>query len=494
MGRSTQVSGRRRMIAVVAVITCLALATVAAATYRILNGIVLTPAIFDLVSTAVILGLAAFLVAPLRIGSATYPQSLVDIAIMLGLMMLPTSWLIVVTAASITAAKIIARQRPWQILFAAGKDVMTVVVATLVGVAIGMHMPFTPTAAALPGLAAMAAAMICFDELVTAPVAGLLGGRRARDGILVRLFTAVLRLGFAIGAGWLLRHNARIAIAVPMLALGLYLRYANQWELRADRLAWRRLSQIVDALGANDDVAVRRAAVVGATELFGCDEVDLLLHMPHGGVTLLRASGGAIAYEGPEAGAPPTTGTVVVADLDRRDPDEDIDVVTVRLPTTHGRRSQAATAATGTNRQVGGRASVATPPGTRITDASPVWASAEDVTTAWASSARGDITNGTTTNGGSPNGGTTNGTASNGTSSNGTASNGAKGSRRGGERSTSAAAAGVGSATATSPFGRPQGAVGRGVLGELRLRFRTAPQFGEREEYMLRALAAALGT
>ncbi|HKD98356.1 MAG TPA: EAL domain-containing protein, partial [Micromonosporaceae bacterium] len=197
----------------------------------------------------------------------------------------------------------------------------------------------------------------------------------------------------------------------------------------------------------------------------------------------------AIAYEGPEAGAPPTTGTVVVADLDRRDPDDDIDVVTVRLPGSRRHRSPAETAAAGVSRQASGRASVAAPPGARITGASPVWASAEDVTTAWASSASGGVTNGSRTNGGSPNAGTTNGTASNGT-----ASNGAKGSRRGGERSTSDAAAGVGSATATSPFGRPHGAVGRGVLGELRLRFRAAPQFGDREEYMLRALAAALGT
>jgi len=91
VARSIERTGRGRLIAVVTPTACLAAAAVGYTSWRIVEHIARTPSVFDLVSTTIIIGLAAFLVAPLRIGSAMYPQSLVDIAIMLGLMMLPSS-------------------------------------------------------------------------------------------------------------------------------------------------------------------------------------------------------------------------------------------------------------------------------------------------------------------------------------------------------------------------------------------------------------------
>lgn len=332
---STAANRRRRLFGVVVGTTIVAIGLVVMAIVRVSAGLVTAPTPFDLASTAVIIGLAAWLVAPLRIGSVTYPQSLVDIALMLGLMMLPTSWLLLATAASILIAKSGAGQSLQQIVFAAAKDVVVVGVSTTVGLVVGLKMPFTPTSAALPGLAAVAAAMICVEELLNTPFAVLTGDRRARDGIWVRLATATVRLGFAIAAGWLLRHNARIAIAVPMLALGLYLRYANRLEQRADQLAWQRLARIVDALGTGDESAVRRTAVLGATELFGCDEVDLVLRDPAGEASLMRSQAGAITYEGCPEEAPASEGTVVIADLER--PGQGgVDVVTVKLPHRRG--------------------------------------------------------------------------------------------------------------------------------------------------------------
>ena len=136
----------------------------------------------------------------------------------------------------------------------------------------------------------------------------------------IRIGGSILQLLTAIAAGYLLAFDRRIAVATPLVLAGLQLAYANRVRQRADRLAWQQLAKIADALSASDEDAVRRASVVGAAELFSCDDVDLELQLPGLDPLLLRGDSHGITYSGPPADAPQVRGMIVHAALESQEP------------------------------------------------------------------------------------------------------------------------------------------------------------------------------
>ena len=154
----------------------------------------------------------------------------------------------------------------------------------------------------IPALLVVAAAIIATDEALAIPVLALMTDQRVRDVFRRDWQSAsaarLVRLLVAIVAGYLLRFDQRMAIATPLLLVGLHLAYANHVQQRADQLAWQRLARIADALGGSHEYAVRRAAMLGAAELFSCDEVDLEINTMNGDASLMRGTPSAITYVG----------------------------------------------------------------------------------------------------------------------------------------------------------------------------------------------------
>jgi diguanylate cyclase (GGDEF)-like protein len=304
-------------------VACLALLLVAASIAAIATGDFKPGKAFDVGLVAVVVTIAGRIMLHVRIGSSRHTQSLTDTAIMLGLMILPWPWLVLSVASGVTVAKILARVTPKRVVFNASKDVITVGLATFAGWLLGLETPFHPTLHRIPALIVVAVVILVTDEALAIPVVALANRHRIRDVFVrnwhIRIGGSLVRLMMAISAGYFLRFDLHMAVATPLLVAGLHVAYANRVQQRADNLAWQRLARIADALGAADEYAVRRAAVLGAAELFSCDEVDLEIVVPGAGPRLLRGNATAITYAGPPEDAPQSRGMVVRAVLDSHD-------------------------------------------------------------------------------------------------------------------------------------------------------------------------------
>jgi diguanylate cyclase (GGDEF)-like protein len=281
----------------------------------------------DPLEVIAILGLGVFaswFMPQLRIGGSRHGQSLTDFTIIFGLTLLPGPWLILAIAVATVLGKKVARFSPSRIAFTTAKDVITVFVAASAGWLCELGSPFETTAGNFGRIVIVALIAIATDEAISVPAIALANGQRARDVLAAyapfRLVMAMIRMGCGIAAGYLVNPDPRMALALPVLAIALHLAYANRLQQRVDRLAWARLSQLVDAVSTGDPQTVRLAAVHGTAELFACAEVDLVLRTRSKTDVMLRGNARVITYVGPAASAPERSGVVVVAPLGPTDP------------------------------------------------------------------------------------------------------------------------------------------------------------------------------
>jgi diguanylate cyclase (GGDEF)-like protein len=134
-----------------------------------------------------------------------------------------------------------------------------------------------------------------------------------------RIGTAMLRISIAIAVGYLLRFDARLAIATPLAALGLHFYYANRLQQRADRRAWQQLAKIADEIGSVDEPAVHEAAVRGAAAMFSCDEVELDVRLPGTEPRLIRGNTNGVTYDGSPSEIEAFRGVTLRAPMDTQD-------------------------------------------------------------------------------------------------------------------------------------------------------------------------------
>jgi diguanylate cyclase (GGDEF)-like protein len=267
---------------------------------------------------------ASWFMPRLRIGGSRHSQSLTDSTIIFGLIFLPGPWVILAIAAATAVGKSLARFATGRVVFNTAKDVMTVFVAAVAGWLCDLGSPFHTTAATLGRIVIVALIAIATDEAISVPAIALTSGQRARDVWAtyapLRLAVAMIRMGGGIAAGYLLNSQPRIAIALPVLVIALHLAYANRLQQRVDRLAWSRLSQLVDAVSTGDPHTVRLSAVHGTAELFACADVELVLRTRANTDVMLRGDARAITYVGPAASAPDRAGVMIVAPLGSTEP------------------------------------------------------------------------------------------------------------------------------------------------------------------------------
>ena len=208
----------------------------------------------DPVQVIAILVLAVFaswFMPQLRIGRSRHGQSLTDFTIIFGLTLLPGPWLILTIAVATVIGKKVARLPAGRVVFNTAKDVITVFVAATAGWLCELGSPFETTGATFGRIVIVALIALATDEAISVPVIALANGQRARDVWAAyapfRLVMAMIRMGCGIAAGYLVNPDPRMALALPVLAIALHLAYANRLQQRVDRLAWARLSQLVDA-------------------------------------------------------------------------------------------------------------------------------------------------------------------------------------------------------------------------------------------------------
>ncbi len=268
--------------------------------------------------------------APIRIRSTTHAITWNDTAIVVGVAVAPTPWVVLCTGISLVVSSRIHRSPLHKTVFNVAKNMLVAAAAgTALTVVAGPAWPL-PELARMIGPVALAftvAALV--DEIVAIPVIAMASGQKIRRqftahwdlrlvGYLVRFVVAVLTL-------MLIRHDVRLLVAVPPLALSLHLAYATRVRARSEREAWQRLAHTTDALNVVDLDTVLHTAVAEAAKLFSADEVEVELHDT--GRTV-RGTCDTITYDGTNSCPSTTTGDVIPVPLKGYD---DSAVGTLRL-------------------------------------------------------------------------------------------------------------------------------------------------------------------
>ena len=215
---------------------------------------------------------------------------------MLGLMLLPGSWMVIAVAVGVTLAKILARVPANRIAFNAAKDAITVGMAAAVGCCVQPS-----DAVRSPGqVAARAGGGRCRHHR-RGRGAGHPGARardRRADPARVRqrrggpdrrrrcadLHRALHRLP----AGF----DNRLALVTPVIAVGWHFYFANRMQQRTERYSWRGWPRPPTRSARPTRPSVHDAAVRGAADMFNCDEVEIEIRLPGVEPRLIRGDCG----------------------------------------------------------------------------------------------------------------------------------------------------------------------------------------------------------
>ena len=223
-----------------------------------------------------------------------------ETAIVLGLFVAPTHWVILCTAVGVAAAAGIARLSRLKTAFRSARTPSS---RPLPG------WPWPATAAGPDTLAHLLAAAtvgylvaVVADELITLQVIALVS-RTPLPTLLrtdwdLRLLGTGFRYLATLGTLVVLFVDHRLLPALPALVLSLHLAYSHRVRGRAEQQAWQRLARTTDALNVVDLDRVLTTAVTRPAELFSADQVEIELPRER----TVRGSGGRISYDGPSAG------------------------------------------------------------------------------------------------------------------------------------------------------------------------------------------------
>jgi len=250
-----------------------------------------------------------------------------EAAVIIGLVVLPPSTMIWAAALGRLAAELIGRRPLEKLTLNVAKQIVAVsAAATLSYLVAGTEVdPFTVRGGiALIAATAVYALLAAFSVSVAISLAN---ATRLRLMPLhrVELVAIAGNIGVAYASLALLRFDPRLLFAIPPLIVFLRVTYGYRLRTQTEREAWQRLAAATDRFSEVDLAQVLGTAVTSAAELFGADEVEVLVRLGAEPDGLARGDAHGVSWAGAAADAPAADeAQTIVAPLGgQRDTDTD---------------------------------------------------------------------------------------------------------------------------------------------------------------------------
>jgi len=317
----------RRLAPLVSLIVLCGLAAVAWAASRIGPPPSL-PALYHPLILTSLVAVASGCTVPIRVRT---PQGIssTSAALLVSVAVLPVPWVVLCTAAGVAVGRAVVRSAPTKIAFAAAKESLAALAASVAAASVGLTPALGSTAhlttsweTAVLALCAAALTYAVVDETLPVPVLALASGTRwrqvVRRGAEVRAWVKAATLVLALVIVAVVAVDPRVLIATPLAVLLLHSGYSWRMHLAEERLAWRQLAETTDALNSVDLDAVLHTAVRGAARLFSARYVEI--ELSHGALRrLVRGDDRDVRYDGSVGGAAPAPGQVVSMPINQGD-------------------------------------------------------------------------------------------------------------------------------------------------------------------------------
>jgi diguanylate cyclase (GGDEF)-like protein len=218
-----------------------------------------------------------FLDVKVRVRSTFHGMSWADAAVLVGLSMLPPSWMVLITAVAIATGQVLRRRSPAKFAFGVAKETTTAFVGGQVLILLGFTTPIDGRDIGVLALAFLT--MTLLDPLLTVPVIALSSRTRVLDRLRtnldIRFAANAGRLVVAILAVLTLQLNQTFVYALPLLVLFAHLWHERWVREREEREAWQNLATATEAFTGVDLDVVLRESVVRGNKLFSADELEV---------------------------------------------------------------------------------------------------------------------------------------------------------------------------------------------------------------------------
>jgi len=220
--------------------------------------------------------------------------------LLLGLVLLPPAWLILITPICAVAAGLALKKGTTRSLYNASAATIATAAAGWLATAVWQ---IDSGSLSWRLVAALCLAGFVFTAVVDLAASGAIAlsqnqafFRTLRVGLGLELLTGTGNVGAALVIVAVTGFDAWLLATVPMLLIALQLSYHSRLRGQQERETWTRLEQTTRAFTQLDPAAVAEAAIDGILELFQADWVEVLFRGPDG--TDARYRGGLKVSEG----------------------------------------------------------------------------------------------------------------------------------------------------------------------------------------------------
>jgi diguanylate cyclase (GGDEF)-like protein len=258
---------------------------------------------------AALVAVANLLHINVRVGATQIGFAPTSAAVLVGIMLVDTAWLVLAVAVGLLIAKLIVRQQnvPVKLSFNVAKDTTAGAIASVIATEVGVRPmldagPEQPMPLLLGGLFAAALAYAIAEEIIS----DLVLARATRTSVRQRFFmhldakllSRAASLLVALTTVYAYKVDPWLVLVVPPSVYAIHLASATRVRSRLERQAWQRLAQATDEFNVVDLEAVLRAAVHRAAEQFSADEIEVELHLPNTTPRVVRGNAAEITFDG----------------------------------------------------------------------------------------------------------------------------------------------------------------------------------------------------
>ncbi len=308
------VTGKRLRL-LIGLVVVMAVAVVAVATTRMIGSHDTAPAPVMLILLIAGITVASRTLVSIRLRDNVIGVSWTELAVIVGLIMVPASWVVLCTGIAVAISKAGGRVPMQRLLFGVAKEILVTGTAAAVFVAAGYPADRTDVSLDAATLAVAIVAMWIVDEALTLPVMALATRKPIRWMIFVnvrpRLVTLLARYLVTLLVVGILAFDGDplLLLVVPPVVLCVHLWQAGHLRSREERLSWQRLAQTTDELNGVDLTAVLHSAATRAAQLVEADEAEI--ELPSDGGRLVRSTPDDVTHDGPVGEASPRSGKIV---------------------------------------------------------------------------------------------------------------------------------------------------------------------------------------
>ena len=240
-----------------------------------------------------------------RMRSGESGETWSEIPILVGLVLVPTPWVVLCVAAAVATVKVMGRSTTTlqKAIFSVAKDVLIVSAAGAVMALCGNRPSLVDPEVSIFAVMLGFLTLWFADYLVFYPVVALASRsnilKLVRHDLGGRLLTSAARLVTVIYVVEVLVHDGDLALLafVPLVVACLHLWHSRRLRMREERNSWRQLADTTDELSSVDLQQVLHVAAVQAAQIFAADEVEIDLRT-NGRNRVVRAGATGVSYDG----------------------------------------------------------------------------------------------------------------------------------------------------------------------------------------------------